>query len=63
MIASSNDLGLFMLVIFGGIIFHMRIAPGKNKIPLHLYNTWGLRTVHGFEGGGGVVISMLFIIF
>ena len=31
---------VFMLVIFGGI-----------KRPLHLYDTWGLRIVHGFEYG------------
>ena len=24
----KNDLGFFMLVIFGGIIFHMRIVQG-----------------------------------
>ena len=23
----------------------------KMKRPLHLYNTWGLRIVHGFESG------------
>ena len=28
MIASCNDFGFFMLVIFGGIIFHMRMARG-----------------------------------
>ena len=28
MIASLNYFGFFMLVIFGGIIFHMRMARG-----------------------------------
>ena len=28
MIASLNYFGLFILVIFGGIIFHMQIARG-----------------------------------
>ena len=38
--------------IFGGIIFHMRIAQGKNrKDHLHLYDPWGLRIVRGFESG------------
>ena len=40
-----------MLVIFGGIIFHMRMARDKMKRPLHLYDTWGLRNVHVFESG------------
>ena len=40
-----------MLVIFGGIIIRMRMARDKMKRPLYLYDTWGLRNVHGFESG------------
>ena len=53
-----------MSVIFGGIIFHM--LWDKMKRPLHLYDTWGLCIVHGFESGlvglegGGVISIMLF---
>ena len=39
----------------------------KMKIPLHLYDTWGLRIVHGFEsglvglaGGGGDLNNVVY---
>ena len=51
----------FMLVIFGGIIFHMRIARDIMKRPLHLYDTWGATYCPRVSRpGGGVISIMLF---
>ena len=53
-----------MLVIFGGNIFHMRIAQGRINEKTIAFIHLGLRIVHGFESGlaglEGVILIMLF---
>ena len=55
---------VFMLVIFGGIIFHMRIARGLNEKTIafirHLGATYCLRVQEQVSRPGGVISIMLF---